>query len=151
MVKLFVSYSHKDSLLKERLLDNLETQLKIRDFEYSWWHDSHLLPGEEWEEEILHKAAEADGALHLISPNFLGSDFIRDNEIKVFLEEPKFTIPVMLRKVPLKDHRIDWLTLDRRQIFTLDGADFSSIRGTNRIDEFTGKLASQMIDRIENL
>ncbi len=151
MVKMFVSWSHKDEQLKDRLLDNLRTQLRIREVEFRWWQDSHLLPGEKWTDEILSKVTEADGALHLISPDFLASDFIRHHELKAFLTDSKFTIPVMLRDVPLSGEQITWLTLDARQIFSLHGTDFSSISGQHRVDKFTSQLASQMVERVKRL
>lgn len=147
--KVFLSWAHADASLKQAFLDLLRPHLRITpDFQYEWWEDTHLTAGEKWEEEILGRINEADLAMHLLSPAFLASDFIRNHEVQPFLQESKMTIPVMLVSVPLDDPNIEWHGLKSHQIFTLDSKSFQQLSGHKR-QEFVSKLAAQLRTRLQ--
>jgi internalin A len=86
-LELFYSYSHRDVDLR----DELETHLSMlkRQKVISGWHDRGILPGEEWGGEIDEHLKTADLILLLVSPNFLASDFITENELQPLLEDAK--------------------------------------------------------------
>ena len=71
MLKVFTSYSHKDSDLLAELKSHLSTlrnQALIED-----WTDQEIHPGKEWEREIWEQFNSADIIILLISANFLNS------------------------------------------------------------------------------
>lgn len=77
---VFVSYAHED----DKFRDDLETQLKIlKNKGYvEWWSDKKIVPGDEWEKEILDALAAADVILLIISSYFLSSEFCWGVELK---------------------------------------------------------------------
>jgi hypothetical protein len=70
---VFVSYSHLDEKFREELEFQL-TILKNKGY-LDWWTDKRLIPGDEWEKEILEQLAKADIILLLVSSYFLASPF----------------------------------------------------------------------------
>ncbi|NLH99026.1 MAG: SUMF1/EgtB/PvdO family nonheme iron enzyme [Chthonomonadales bacterium] len=81
--RVFISYSHQDAAI----LDSLKVHLRA----YEWcdavsvWDDQRLLPGQDWRAEIKNAIQAADVAVLLVSPHFLASRFIRDNELPPLL------------------------------------------------------------------
>jgi hypothetical protein len=81
---IFISYSHKD----KKWLQMLQTHLKplMRGGELLVWDDSRIQPGTNWRGEIKDAISAARLALLLVSPDFLASDFISENELLPLLE-----------------------------------------------------------------
>ncbi len=115
-IKIFVSYSHKDEVLREKLGAHLSL-LKRQGF-IDEWHDRRIAPGREWAGEIDDNLNSAAIILLLVSPDFLASDYCYDREMKRALERHDAgearVIPVILRKV-------DW-----------EGAPFSRLQALPR-------------------
>ena len=102
---VFVSYSHKDKKLREKLyshLSMLRNAGKIAD-----WYDGQIAPGDEWKQAILTNLHTAQIILLLISADFLASDFCYNIEMKQALERHErgeaVVIPIILRPVHWKD------------------------------------------------
>src|SRR5262245_17949778 len=77
--KLFISYSHKDV----RWLKAVKEQLAVLERErlLNVYDDTRLLAGEAWHARLDSEMSAAKVGLLLISPSFLTSEFILDNEV----------------------------------------------------------------------
>ena len=86
---VFVSYSREDADLMRRFVKMLEPERRRLGLEV--WVDRAIGPGREWRPEIEAAIERADVALLLVSPDFLASSFIVDQELPA----------LVARKVPL--------------------------------------------------
>jgi tetratricopeptide (TPR) repeat protein len=102
-LKVFVSYSHQDDALRERL--DVHLSLLKRQGVLEVWHDRRLQGGEHWGEAIHQALEEADIVLLLISPDFIASDYCYGRELMAALERDRRGEAVM---VPLLLHPCDW-------------------------------------------
>lgn len=98
---IFISYAHAD----EKWLNLIKTNLKglrhiVGGFDY--WDDERIRTGDKWKQEIEKALQTAGTAILIISPNFLASDFIINNELPSILakaqEEGTHIFPVIARK-----------------------------------------------------
>lgn len=73
VLRLFLSYSHKD----EKHVEELRKDLKLmeRNGLIRAWYDRKLTPGEKWEPMILQELNESDVIVCQLSRDFLASDF----------------------------------------------------------------------------
>ncbi len=84
---IFISYSHQDSQWLEKF--NIFLKPLVRSTQIFIWNDTHILPGQNWKDEIKNALDNAKIAILLVSPNFLASDFINDEELPVLLKASK--------------------------------------------------------------
>lgn len=100
-LKMFLSYAHEDVLLKDELDKHL-TALK-RSQRISIWQDKNIAGGSDWDETIKEELEQADIILLLISPDFVASEYIWNNELKKALLNHESgrskIIPIFLRSV----------------------------------------------------
>lgn len=84
---IFISYSHKD----KKWLDLILTFLKpyTRNEKVTVWSDEQIKPGSNWEHGIKNKLKTCRVAILLVSPHFLASDYIIENELSLILDRQR--------------------------------------------------------------
>jgi len=85
--QVFISYSHLDKKLHEELLLHLAPY--VRSGSVTAWSDKQIVPGSQWFTEIQDALKKTRVAVLLVSPGFLASDFIHDQELGPLLKEAK--------------------------------------------------------------
>ena len=99
VVKIFTSYAHEDEDMK----DQLDKYLKVlkRSGKIETWNDRELIPGQEWNENIMNELREANVILLLVSVDFIASDFIWDKELTEAMKRHEagtaHVVPIILR------------------------------------------------------
>jgi hypothetical protein len=155
-VELFVSYARSNKALATRFLRRYEEQTAASGrYHYVFWRDEDILVGEQWHEAIGRALDGCDLGLLLVSPAFLGSQYISDHELPAFVgRRAKPLIPVMLQPVDLERH--DLKGLEERQIFRLEGDRFKvpksygDCTGVQR-DRFVQSLFRQVEHKLDLL
>jgi hypothetical protein len=98
-LKVFISYSHTDSSLKDELLKHLTPLRQMNLIEE--WHDRQLKGGDEWDRTISQNLNTADIILLLVSIDFINSKYCYDIELDKALElhdqKKAVVIPIILR------------------------------------------------------
>jgi len=84
---IFISYSHDDDKTWLQLLQKNLKVLTFSDSQYDYWDDTRINVGSNWKEDIMDALHKAKVAILLVSTNFLGSDFIRNEELPKLLEQ----------------------------------------------------------------
>ena len=110
----FISYSHKDAKWLEKL-NVMLTPFTREGMEV--WSDQKIKPGALWAEEIRKALADAKVAILLVSPDFLASKFIDENELPPLLAEAKqgglviLWIPIHFsnyKQTKIKNYQATW-------------------------------------------
>lgn len=98
-LKVFVSYSHSDKDLKDRLVKHLRPLERENLVEI--WVDHQINAGDDWDKEIAKKLSAANIVLTLISIDFINSKYCYDIELEKALEresnDEAKVIPIILR------------------------------------------------------
>ena len=122
-IAVFISYAHKDNILKDRLVEHL-SNLKYRGL-ITIWHDREISAGNDWEHEINTHLENASIVLLLISASFMASHYCYSIEMKRALERHQLgeakVIPVLLRPVMFTDApfaQLQWLPSNGKFVAT---------------------------------
>lgn len=104
-IKVFISYSHKDEIYKDHLIEVL-IPLK-RSGTISVWHDRDINAGDEWKHEISSNLTESNVILFLISSSFLASEYCYEIEakeaIRLHASKTATLIPIIVRPCEWED------------------------------------------------
>lgn len=117
--KVFISYSHKDEVWKDRLIPQLKALEQAG--RIAVWDDRKIDGGDQWYPEIKEAMEIAAVAVCLISPDYLSSDFCVKEEVPYLLDRCEkdglVFLPLLLRPCVWK--AFDWLK--ERQMLPRDG------------------------------
>ena len=127
-MKVFISYSHKDS----EALERLHTHLALLRSEglIDTWYDRQILAGERIDEEIGRELESCDLFLLLVSPDFLASDYCVNHEMRRALERHRDN---EAHVIPIIVEPCDWLSSPLRELKALpyDGEPISKWTNPN--------------------
>jgi internalin A len=97
-LSLFICYAHANERVVKRLITGLKV-LAHRGY-VAHWRDIDLVPGEDWDENIKERLANAQVILFMVSRDFLASDYITQQErplaMKLMEEKQAVVVPVIL-------------------------------------------------------
>ena len=142
--KVFISYSHKDEIWKNRL----QTQLAVLEMEglLSVWEDRQIALGDRWYPEIETAINTADVAILLISAEFLTSKFIRGEEIPRLLkrreQEGIRVIPLIIKPCPWK--KVAWLN-------AMQGASRDNVELSGLSEHEQDLILCKLVEKIHDL
>jgi hypothetical protein len=97
--RLFYSYAHEDTKLREELAKHLKVLERNHIIES--WYDNMIRPGTEWAKEIDKQLEKADIVVLLVSSDFLDSDYCYSVEMEQALQRHKAgtvrVLPIIVR------------------------------------------------------
>lgn len=106
---IFISYSHQDKKYLDKLLRHLKVFQKQNN-QVDVWSDKQIKVGDKWKEEIEKALDRASIAFLLVSTDFLGSDFVTNNELPKLLqkssEEGTVIVPIIVASCLFEDSNI---------------------------------------------
>jgi hypothetical protein len=96
---VFISYSHRDEKYKDELLRHL--RILEKQGVASFWDTSLIPAGADWSREIRKAIDKTRVAVLLISPDFLASDYVVDQELPALFKSAKernvIVLPILVR------------------------------------------------------
>ena len=97
--QIFISYSHKD----HKWRDTLEMHLKpfLNNTPIISWSDKQIAPGQKWLDQIKMAISKTRVAVLLVTPRFLASEFIINQELNEFLRKAE-TAGLKLLWIPVE-------------------------------------------------
>jgi hypothetical protein len=111
--RVFVSYSRHDTEWLKRITLHLAPLSRAGTLDV--WSDERIKPGANWLEEIDRALASADVAVLLVSPHFLASRFIAENEL-----------PRLLQAAEKRGLRIIWVAVSACVLVALPLTDYQA-------------------------
>ena len=139
--RIFISYSHKDQEIFERLMVHLKALERFENF--TIWTDMKIEPGHNWYSEMKKEIRKANIVILLISADYISSDFImRDEFSNIFEREigsdlkiiPIIVKPCFWKKIPF---------IRVHQVFPQDGKPLMN-HDKNEVEELLYKLTESI-------
>lgn len=106
-IKIFISYSHNDIEVKEKLVNKYLKSIRNHYLNnIIIWNDAELKPGHIWNKNIKSELKNSQIVIFLLSNNFLSSEYIKKTEIiealKDYQNRKKIIIPICIEQIPVK-------------------------------------------------
>ncbi|MFT3795839.1 leucine-rich repeat domain-containing protein [Flavobacterium sp.] len=108
--KIFISYSKKDETIVNNFIEHLSTMHS--DGLIESWYCTELRAGDDWDQKIKHKMAEADIFCFMVSPHFMSTPYIHKYEVKTAMARYEKGDPVKIVSILL-----DFVNWDRNYTF----------------------------------
>jgi len=147
---VFISYSHKDEVWKDKLLPQLRA-LEQAGVAMKVWEDRQIDAGATWYPEIQQAMRDAAVAILLISADYLASGFCVKEEVPFLLQRHEqdgtLLIPVLIRACQWDVHR--WLA--ERQMLPRDGKCVAINFPGDQADIVFSEVAGQVFGHIQKL
>ncbi|HPO13758.1 MAG TPA: toll/interleukin-1 receptor domain-containing protein [Candidatus Hydrogenedentes bacterium] len=139
---VFISYSHRDEDLKERLLAHLRGVQSLTGA-LSIWTDRNIDAGKSWKNEIRKSLSESSLAVLLVTADFLASDATRAEVDELLIRREKEGLPIVpVIAKPCLWHEVDWLR--SLEVIPKDGTPISSL-STQKLDEVLAEIAQKIL------
>jgi hypothetical protein len=152
--RVFLSYSHTDSNLLNRLRMHLSPLRRMKNVES--WSDQELLPGDQWDEIIRDNLGQADIIILLLTADFIASDYIWNVELKEALKKSAAKkvrlIPILLQPLDYGALRLDnqlKVLLDNEMIPKNDSQKLVPVTLWENQEEAFAKIAERVRTAIE--
>jgi len=152
--RVFLSYSHTDSNLLNRLRMHLSPLRRMKNVES--WSDQELLPGDQWDELIKDNLGRADIIILLLTADFIASDYIWNVELKEALKKSAAKkvrlIPILLQPLDYGALRLDdqlKVLLDNEMIPKNDSQKLVPVTLWQNQEEAFAKIAARVRTAIE--
>ena len=134
---VFVSYSRKDAEWRDRFEVMLAPLVRERALEV--WSDQREVVGEEWDVQLDEAISRSQAALLLVSPDFLASDFIMEQELPALIGCGVTLVcvlvrPSLWRKVP-KLAGLHWAHDPARALSQQENRDGAIVRVCEKLIE----------------
>jgi Leucine-rich repeat (LRR) protein/GTPase SAR1 family protein len=101
--KVFLSYSHQNTIWLNRLRTHLAGLRRAKEIET--WDDKEILPGDMWDTTIKARIEEADVFILLLSADFIASEYVWNDELPKAFEKFKnraaTVIPILFEPLDL--------------------------------------------------
>ncbi|MFN0216438.1 MAG: COR domain-containing protein, partial [Saprospiraceae bacterium] len=82
--RIFISYAHKNEVYKDEFREMIAPLENVG--KWKVWDDRYLLPGDDWNKEIMRQIAEANVVVLLLTASFFKSKYIWDIEMTRAIE-----------------------------------------------------------------
>lgn len=102
-LKVFISYSHRNTAEKDELVTRLAALMSEGIIEV--WDDCELKPGDRWRDAVTNNLADSDMLLYLVSADNLASEK-RNKELSDALHNDIRIIPVILEHCDWLNHEL---------------------------------------------
>jgi internalin A len=144
-VSLFISYSHKDETYRDELRGALT--IYERGGELEVWDDTRIVPGQQWDREILKKLTDAKIIILLLSNDFIQSDYCTRVEMKKAIARDQkgacAVVPIVIREC-----RYDKLETGRIQAILPGGKPIKNHRDRDKAWKEVTQSLDSVIQRL---
>ena len=149
-LKIFFSYSHKDTEIMNQLSVHLAPLKRLEKIEV--WSDKAIQAGDEWDSAIKDNLKDADIILFLVSADFIASSYIWNEEIPLAIQYKNDPNEVVSKVIPIYLRPVDFsgLAFAATEMIPKDeSGHLKAISQWENIDEAFMEVAKRIREVIE--